>query len=49
MLRVAGEAPGALAGKLRAVLELRAAGGIRVGEHLGINVHDDAIALTGGA
>ena len=35
--RVASQPPGALAGKLRAVLELRAAGGVRFGKHLRVN------------
>ena len=47
--RVAGEAPGALAGKLRAVFQLRAAGGVGVGKHLRVHVDNDVMPLAGGA
>ncbi len=45
--RVAGEAPGALVGKLRTVLQLRAARGVRIREHLGVYMDDDVMPLAG--
>ena len=47
--RIAGQAPCALAGERRTVLQLRAAGGCGVGEHVGIHMHDDVIPLAAGA
>ena len=47
--RIAGETPGAFAGKPWAVLELRASRSARIGEHFGIYVNDDVIAFASGA